>query len=62
MTGNSYLNSAPLSLDLSIVDLAVINDNGITTGASGRLISPANALGELSIGVGQEQLITEKGH
>jgi hypothetical protein len=56
--GNSYLDGASLGLDLSI-DLAVVNDNGITTRASGRLISPANALGELSIRVGQEQLIAK---
>jgi hypothetical protein len=57
--GNSYLDGASLGLDLSIADLAVVNDNGITTRASGRLISPANALGELSIRVGQEQLIAK---
>jgi hypothetical protein len=59
--GNSYLDGAPLGLDLSIADLAVVNDNGITTRAPGRFISPANALGELSIGVGQEQLTAENG-
>jgi hypothetical protein len=57
--GNSYLDGASLGLDLSIADLAVVNDNGITTRASGCLISPANALGELSIRVGQEQLIAK---
>lgn len=59
VTGFSYLDGAPLGLDLRIADLAVVNDNGIATSASGCLISPANALRELSIGIREEKLFPQ---
>lgn len=44
-----------LGLTGSIGDLAVVNDNGVT---SSTLVEvPANALGELGVGVGKEQLL-----
>lgn len=52
----SYLNGTPLSLDLSIANLAVVNDNSIPTSAPRGGISPSNALGELGIRVGKEEL------
>lgn len=36
----------------------MVNDNRVSTSATGSLISPANALGELGIGVGEEKLYT----
>jgi hypothetical protein len=42
-------------LESGVGDLAVVNDDGETLGAA-LLISPANALGEASLGVGKEEL------
>jgi len=39
----------------SVDDLAVVNDEHVAVGAA-LLVSPANGLGELGIGVGEEQL------
>lgn len=36
-------------------DLAVVNDDHVAVGAA-LLVSPANGLGELGLGVGKEQL------
>lgn len=52
----SYLDGTFLGLDLSVADLAVVNHNGIPTGATGRAVGPTNALRELGIGIGQEKL------
>jgi len=52
----SYLDGTPLGLDLGITNLAVVNDNGIPTSAPRGVISPSNALGELGIRVGKEEL------
>lgn len=51
-----YLDNTLLGLDLSVANLAVVNDNGITTSTAGGTVSPSNALGELGIGVGKEEL------
>lgn len=42
-------------LKSGVGDLAVVNDDGVTLGAT-LLIGPANALGELSLRVGKEEL------
>lgn len=34
----------------------MVNDNGVPARASGCLVGPANALGELGIGIGEEEL------
>lgn len=52
----SYLDGTPLGLDLGITNLAVVNDNSIPTSAPRGSISPSNALGELGIRVGKEEL------
>ena len=36
----------------------MVNDNRVSASATGSLIGPANALGELRIGVGEEKLYT----
>lgn len=41
-------------LTSSVGDLAVVNDNGVTASAA-LLVSPANALRELGVGVGEEE-------
>jgi hypothetical protein len=52
----TYLHNAPLGLNLGVGDLAVVHDNGIATRAARVCVRPANALGELGLGVGKEQL------
>lgn len=52
----SYLDSSLLSLDLSVANLAVVDDHRVPAGAARGIVSPANALGELGIGVGEEEL------
>jgi hypothetical protein len=42
-------------LESGVGNLAVVNDEGVTLGAA-LLIGPTNALGEASIGVGEEEL------
>lgn len=54
--GLSHLDSTLFGLNISIFDLAMVNDNGIATGATGSIVGPTNALRELGFGVGQEQL------
>lgn len=54
----SHLDSTLLGLNISILDLAMVNDNGIATGATGSIVGPTNALGELGFGVRQEKLCT----
>lgn len=51
-----YLDGTLLGLDLGVADLAMIDDNSIAARAAGRAVGPANALGELGIGVGKEEL------
>lgn len=41
-------------LTSSVGDLAVVNDDGVTASAA-LVVSPANALGELGLGVGEEE-------
>lgn len=55
----AYLDSTLLGLDIRIADLSVVNNNGIATGATGGIVGPTNALGELGIGVRQEELRKE---
>jgi len=52
----SHLDSTLLGLNISILDLAMVNNNGIATGATGSIVGPTNALGELGFGVRQEKL------
>lgn len=40
-------------------DLTVVNDDHVAVGAA-LLVSPADALGELGLGVGEEELIKKK--
>lgn len=42
-------------LESGVGNLAVVNDEGVTLGPA-LLIGPTNALGEASIGVGEEEL------
>ena len=51
----TYLKVVLGGLESGVGDLAVVQDDGVTLGAA-LLIGPANALGELGVGVGQEQL------
>lgn len=51
----TYLEVVLGGLKSSVGDLAVVNDDGVALGAA-LLIGPAEALGELSIGVGKEEL------
>lgn len=53
--GGAYLEVVLGGLESGIGDLAVVDDDGITLGAA-LLIGPADALGELGIRVGQEEL------
>lgn len=52
----THLEDVLGTLLLSEDDLAVVNDDGVTVSAA-LLISPANALGELGLGVRQEENI-----
>ena len=54
-----YLDNTPFGLDLGIADFTVIDNDRIPACAARRLISPANALGELGIGVREEKLSTK---
>ena len=49
------LKDVLLLLLLGVGDLAVVKDEGVTVGTA-LLVGPANALGELGVGVGEEQL------
>jgi hypothetical protein len=51
-----YLDSTPLGLDLGIADLAMVNNDRVSTCTSRGLIGPTNALRELRIRVGEEKL------
>lgn len=51
----TYLKVVLGGLESGVGDLAVVQDDGVTLGAA-LLVGPANALGELGVGVGQEQL------
>jgi hypothetical protein len=42
-------------LKSGVGDLAVVDDDGVALGAA-LLVGPADALGELSLGVGEEEL------
>ena len=53
--GGAYLEVVLGGLESGIGDLAVVDDDGITLGAA-LLIGPADALGEASLGVGEEEL------
>lgn len=55
----SHLDRALLSLNIRILDLAVVDDNRIATGAARRVISPADALGKLGFRVRKEKLLKE---
>lgn len=50
----AHLEDVLGTLLLSEGDLAVVNDNGVTVGTT-LIVGPANALGELGLGVGQEE-------
>ena len=54
----AHLERTAFGLNTSICDLAVVDHNGITTSAARGSISPADALGELCVRVGQEELHT----
>lgn len=54
--GDTHLDHALLSLNLRILDLAMVNDHGISSSPARVWIRPANALGELGIRVREEQL------
>lgn len=51
----THLDHALLRLNLRIMYFAVVDNNGISTGASRIWIRPADALGELGVGVREEQ-------
>ena len=53
--GGTYLERVLLTLKGSVGDLAVVKDEGIAAGTALR-VRPADALGELSLGVGEEEL------
>lgn len=53
--GTRELEVVHLRLTGSVGDLAVVEDNGVTTSTT-VLVSPADALGELGVGVGEEEL------
>lgn len=53
--GTGELEVVHLRLTSSVGDLAVVEDNGVTTSTT-VLVSPADALGELGVGVGEEEL------
>ena len=55
----TYLDSTLLGLNIGISDLSVVNNNGVAAGATGSIVGPTNALGELGIGVRQEELWKE---
>lgn len=52
-----FLDNTPLGLDLGIADLTVIDNDRITACTARGLISPANALGKLGIGIREEKNI-----
>ena len=52
---DTYLEVVLGGLESSVGDLAVVNDDGVALGAA-LLVSPAEALGELGLGVGKEEL------
>lgn len=53
--GTGELEVVHLGLTSGVGDLAVVDDDGVTVGTAVG-VSPADALGELGIGVGQEEL------
>ena len=55
VVGAGDLENVLLALLGGVGDLAVVDNHGVAVGAA-FLVSPANALGELGIGVGEEQL------
>lgn len=54
----AHLERTAFGLNTSICDLAVVDHHGITTSAARGSISPADALGELCVRIGQEELHT----
>lgn len=53
----AYLEVVLSGLTLGVGDLAVVDDDGVATSAA-LLVGPADALGELGLGVRQEELET----
>lgn len=53
----AYLDSSLLSFDLSVANLPMVDDHRVPAGAARGIVGPANALGELGIGVGEEELM-----
>lgn len=54
--GQTYLEVVHLGLTGSVGDLAVVDDNDVT-GSAALIESPADALGELGLRVGEEELL-----
>lgn len=56
VVGLGDLENVLLLLLLGVGDLAMVDDNGVAVGTA-LLVGPANALRELGLGVGEEQLV-----
>lgn len=52
----THLERSPFGFNISISDLAVVNNHGVTGSATRGSICPANTLGEFGIRIRQKEL------